>query len=597
MPLPRLKAGVGDSDTHSKPPTEYETGVMGVKERRNKTRTRRRRRLEVDSSLIEELLFGGPDMDSRRSTARLGASLYIAIGLVILATMWSLPERNAPRTYLLILVAESLAVGLIIPRLPWERWSPKAYVNFIVIGFLMLGATNYFIPGVPNPYDLLYVVLFAFIGLTQPPGTGLLMFPVAGASYVVPEVMSGSTYEIAFISIAVSAPIWVLIGEVLSRSTTRLQRAEKGAGRLLEAGTTLARATSEQETAALVTGFTVELLEADSVVVMVASDPTSSRLVNLGQHNFIIPIGETTVDPGTDPWRRILQDGDPLLLANARSSPFVPQLFIQNMNAQSLFFLPLLDEEGPQGLVVVGWSSKRSRLDRLSQKAAELISSEAGLVLGRIRGERRLAQDAETDALTTLYNRRFYARALDAMQPGDSVVLVDLDHFKQINDNYGHTVGDEVLRQLAECMKQAARRNDIVARYGGEEFAMVLADAGQKGATTMLERLRELWEDTHPLTTFSAGLAVHTADDLPATTVTSRPHALPGQGTGTQPHRGSRPRTRRCRPSRTFRRHRRERSASPPRSTTERTGSAPSSPQLPVLLLRRLHHHLHPRPP
>ena len=64
------------------------------------------------------------------------------------------------------------------------------------------------------------------------------------------------------------------------------------------------------------------------------------------------------------------------------------------------------------------------------------------------------------------------------MQPGDALVLVDLDHFKAVNDRHGHQVGDETLRLLARNLRDTARQVDCVARYGGEEFALVLPEAG-----------------------------------------------------------------------------------------------------------------------
>ncbi len=127
----------------------------------------------------------------------------------------------------------------------------------------------------------------------------------------------------------------------------------------------------------------------------------------------------------------------------------------------------------------------------------------------RLRESAELAHDAETDPLTQLANRRTFARALTTMQPGDALVLVDLDNFKQVNDQYGHQVGDETLRRLAADLRDTTRQVDCVARYGGEEFAVVLPEAGIEGAQTMLARFRRAWSAHQPITTFSAGIARH----------------------------------------------------------------------------------------
>ena len=103
--------------------------------------------------------------------------------------------------------------------------------------------------------------------------------------------------------------------------------------------------------------------------------------------------------------------------------------------------------------------------------------------------------------------------------------MVDVDHFKMINDNYGHPQGDEVLRVLANCLvRTAPRRGDFVARYGGEEFAVVLGDTPLDGATLVARRIVEAVRrltidlDAESLTiTVSVGIAQLDADEQLAT--------------------------------------------------------------------------------
>ncbi|WP_374581975.1 GGDEF domain-containing protein [Pseudoduganella sp.] len=105
---------------------------------------------------------------------------------------------------------------------------------------------------------------------------------------------------------------------------------------------------------------------------------------------------------------------------------------------------------------------------------------------------------ATTDALTGLLNRRAADRALDAewhraRRSGhpSALVLLDIDHFKQVNDFYGHPGGDAALRALAACIRSVMREVDAAARYGGEEFLVVLPETGREGAFVFAERLRE----------------------------------------------------------------------------------------------------------
>ena len=102
-----------------------------------------------------------------------------------------------------------------------------------------------------------------------------------------------------------------------------------------------------------------------------------------------------------------------------------------------------------------------------------------------------------TDGMTDLHNYRYFEMRLKEEilrhtrnKQGVSLIILDVDHFKNYNDTLGHQAGDEVLRQLALILKDTVRENDIVARYGGEEFAVILPSVGKEGAIILAERLR-----------------------------------------------------------------------------------------------------------
>jgi diguanylate cyclase (GGDEF)-like protein len=119
-----------------------------------------------------------------------------------------------------------------------------------------------------------------------------------------------------------------------------------------------------------------------------------------------------------------------------------------------------------------------------------------------------LERRAHVDPLTGCGNRYDLSRMLAALRPGDAVVLLDLDHFKRLNDTAGHAAGDDVLRETGALLRQIARREDSVIRYGGEEFLVLLPGAGEAGATSFDARLRAAWADVQPDVTFSTGIAV-----------------------------------------------------------------------------------------
>jgi two-component system, cell cycle response regulator len=114
--------------------------------------------------------------------------------------------------------------------------------------------------------------------------------------------------------------------------------------------------------------------------------------------------------------------------------------------------------------------------------------------LQRVRNERdNLRRDSQTDPLTGLLNRRsLQAEILSRCQASErfGVMFMDLDHFKSVNDRFGHEMGDRVLVAVASVLKTALRPGDIVGRYGGEEFVGVVAGAGPESARLVAERLR-----------------------------------------------------------------------------------------------------------
>ncbi len=124
------------------------------------------------------------------------------------------------------------------------------------------------------------------------------------------------------------------------------------------------------------------------------------------------------------------------------------------------------------------------------------------------------AQEAQTDPLTELANRRqldrFMREAVNdrgAESREMSVALVDIDRFKQINDRFGHSNGDEVLRALASILRRSTRPGDLAARFGGEESVIVFAGAGLQEARKACERLRDEVEH-YPWVQVHAQLAV-----------------------------------------------------------------------------------------
>src|SRR5262249_48285613 len=117
------------------------------------------------------------------------------------------------------------------------------------------------------------------------------------------------------------------------------------------------------------------------------------------------------------------------------------------------------------------------------------------LGLNQIRLTKRHKRDAETDALTGLFNRRALFNRDLGLPVSVAVIVFDIDHFKQVNDVHGHQMGDVVLQTFASILAETIREGDLAARLGGEEFAVVLSDGSLKAALLVAERVRKRFSE------------------------------------------------------------------------------------------------------
>ncbi|QNM97447.1 GGDEF domain-containing protein [Chitinimonas koreensis] len=129
------------------------------------------------------------------------------------------------------------------------------------------------------------------------------------------------------------------------------------------------------------------------------------------------------------------------------------------------------------------------------------VAKRAALALVSLKAREALFNEATHDPLTTLYNRRYLEAALEEAARRSrrshrpvGLMMLDLDHFKAINDNYGHEVGDEVLREVAAKLKSSLRSGDIACRYGGEEFTVLLGGASLPATRLRAEQFRQTVE-------------------------------------------------------------------------------------------------------
>jgi diguanylate cyclase (GGDEF)-like protein len=210
--------------------------------------------------------------------------------------------------------------------------------------------------------------------------------------------------------------------------------------------------------------------------------------------------------------------GKPIIVANAYQLPSgAPYVFDASMDrrtayeTRSVLAVPLREPSGAiLGVLELINTRDDERIVEFDSQYGALVQSLASQAAVAIRNA-MLEELSFKDPLTGAYNRRYFRQRVEEESKrfarfGEplSVVLLDLDHFKPVNDRLGHDAGDEVLKEVAQVLMKNSRSFSIVTRYGGDEFAVLLVNTSKSGATRYAERIKMLVEDH----TFKHGAAL-----------------------------------------------------------------------------------------
>lgn len=257
---------------------------------------------------------------------------------------------------------------------------------------------------------------------------------------------------------------------------------------------------------------TLELKEVLDVVMTAVGQLVKARvwsllLVDEGGENLVFevvmsPAAESLkgqripLGVGVAGW--VAQHGEPLLIPDVRQDPRFAAHFDEETDfvTRSIVCVPVKSSHRVLGVIELINPLEEESFGDAELRLLSAIADFSAIAIDNARNYRRIQQLVVTDDLTGLYNARHMHllierevdRALRYNSPV-SLVFIDLDHFKQVNDTHGHLVGSRLLAQFGHFLRNNIRKVDLAARYGGDEFVLVLPETGKAGALTLCNNL------------------------------------------------------------------------------------------------------------
>ncbi|SFB36795.1 diguanylate cyclase (GGDEF) domain-containing protein [Cohnella sp. OV330] len=212
----------------------------------------------------------------------------------------------------------------------------------------------------------------------------------------------------------------------------------------------------------------------------------------------------------------MLATKEPIILSDYHSATPVRSRLLESTGSRSLIASPLLLNGEVIGAIMVT-HRQPNHFSYENYKLLQVLSAHIGLAVSNSSLHAEVRRMVITDNLTGLYARHYLNERIQRKQEKDasgSLIVVDIDHFKKINDTYGHQVGDAILIQVSSIIRSAIRESDIAARWGGEELAIYLPQLSLEQTLKVAERIRSrVEEETAPKVTVSCGVSEWSSGD------------------------------------------------------------------------------------
>lgn len=282
----------------------------------------------------------------------------------------------------------------------------------------------------------------------------------------------------------------------MALENARLYTAERRRTKQLEAINAVAKKTTRvldlDELLTIVCRLLMDLFEVDHVAVLLAEGETLRVRAHEGTLTANLAMG-SILSPGTGLAARALTSGRSVIENDVNNVEGYIAGFVET---QSEMCVPLIIFGEKLGVLALD-SAKRNAFDHDDVQPLESVADICAAAIQNAHNFDRMKQLAYVDGLTGIHNRRYFEmRIVEELERAGrfqgrmSIIMVDIDHFKKMNDEFGHLLGDEMLRAVSSILKQQLRKMDMVCRYGGDEFAIVVPETTGESAVRVADKLR-----------------------------------------------------------------------------------------------------------
>lgn len=285
--------------------------------------------------------------------------------------------------------------------------------------------------------------------------------------------------------------------EQLEAATTQLEAQLALRHHLFDLSTALLSSLDQREVFAQITSMLKEVVDYDTIDIRLADEEKRELVAVYARHENAEEMlsFRTSIDEGVSGW--VFRHNEAQLVNDMDTDPrgvFVPGT--EEGERQASIIVPLRIRGKPIGILALDRLTGRT-FDESDLEPAKLFANMAAIAIQNARTYEAMERQAISDGLTGLHNYRHFHETLKAEvsragRYGETfcLIMMDLDHFKAVNDTIGHQKGDEVLRAVADVLRDCSRESDYLARYGGEEFVIIMPRTELSEAWTLAERIR-----------------------------------------------------------------------------------------------------------